>query len=113
MTGIEMTREDVENIALTKAGVEGLKEENKEIKSSLEDIKKMLKGQHSICMGHFDRQDERIHDLEDAKKAECIEVTVKQQIVSKTTAVIVVLAACVVFIVDHAFDIYDFLRKII
>ncbi|MFA5212945.1 MAG: hypothetical protein WC406_06410 [Methanoregula sp.] len=87
-----MTREDVENIALTKKGVEDLTEEVKEIKA-------MLKNQYSKCMTHFSEQDEEIEKIRDCACAEKTATTAiqtwKEAIFNKTTAFIVFIIACI------------------
>ena len=92
MTGFEMTREDVENIALTKKGVEDLTQEVKEIKT-------MLKNQYSKCMTHFAEQDAEIESLKDcacAEKTATFAVqTWKEAIFNKTTAIVVFIIAVV------------------
>lgn len=87
-----MTREDVENIALTKKGVEDLTEEVKEIKV-------MLKNQYAKCMTHFAEQDteiERIRDCACAQQTATRAVqTWKEAVFNKTTAVVLFLIALV------------------
>ena len=88
MTGFEMTREDVENIALTKKGVEDLTQEVKEIKI-------MLKNQYPKCMTHFAEQDAELAKLKECATTEKAVQTWKDAIFNKTTAFIVFVIAII------------------
>ena len=92
LPGFEMTREDVENIALTKKGVEDLTGDVKEIKL-------MLKNQYSKCMTHFSEQDKEIEEIKDCMCAEKTETTAiktwKEAIFNKTTAFIMFIIAVI------------------
>lgn len=91
MSGFEMTREDIENIALTKKGVDDLGEEVKEIKG-------LLKNQYKKCMDHFAIQDAELGKLKDCAKGEQTIQTWKDAVFSKSTAIVVF----VIVIIDAA-----------
>jgi hypothetical protein len=88
MSGFEMTREDIENIALTKKGVEDLTGEVQEIKG-------LLKNQYAKCMEHFAVQDGEIQKLKECASTQKAVQTWKDAIFNKTTAVVIFIIAFV------------------
>jgi len=88
MTGFEMTREDIENIALTKKGVDDLTVEMQEVKG-------LLKNQYRKCMDHFAVQDAELAKLKECATTEKAVQTWKDAIFNKTTAFIVFVIAII------------------
>jgi hypothetical protein len=83
-----MTREDIENIALTKKGVDDLKGEVQEIKG-------LLKNQYRKCMEHFAVQDTELQKLKDCASTEKGVQTWKDAVFSKSTAIVVFVIAII------------------
>lgn len=57
MTGYELTRQDVENIALTKHGVE-------ELKAGIDRLEKLIEKQCDHCDGRMKEVDQRMDKIE-------------------------------------------------
>lgn len=103
MDELEFTRKDLENVTLTKMGVDALNEK-------VDKLSTAIKIQHATCMEHFEKQDQRICTLESCEQNRKTVTSFKEQVFSKTTAVIVVLAAAVGLLLDHCWDILKFFR---
>lgn len=83
-----MTRKDIENIALTKKGVEDLTQDVQEIKG-------LLKNQYVECMNHFAVQDAELAKLKECASTEKGVQTWKDAVFSKTTAIVIFTIAII------------------
>ncbi|MCK9591876.1 MAG: hypothetical protein M0Q91_07700 [Methanoregula sp.] len=103
---MEFTREDVEDLALMKRGVDDLNEK-------MDVLTAAVKKQHETCMTKFKSDNERICALEACQAKETTITTWKEQLFTKTTGVIIVVVAVVSFAIDHIIDFLTWIKRVI
>jgi hypothetical protein len=103
---MDFTREDVENLALTKQGIDLLNEK-------VDTLTAAVKKQHETCMTKFTKDNERICALEACQAKEAVITDWKEQIFTKANGVILFMVVVVTFTVDHFQDFVNFIKGVL